>query len=65
MGVAEPRGDLADPIRTVASPIRLSQTPAAYAVPPPALGADTEAVLISRLGLSDDEVAALRACGVI
>ena len=63
--ISQSREDLAEPVRTVASPIRLSQTPAAYAVPPPALGADTEAVLISRLGLSDDEVAALRACGVI
>ena len=63
--ISQSREDLAEPVRTVASPIRLSQTPAAYAVPPPALGADTEAVLMSGLGLSDDEVAALRANGVI
>ena len=43
--VEQARDDLAEPIRTVASPIRLSKTPVAYDRPPPALGADTEAVL--------------------
>ncbi|MGQ2990804.1 MAG: CaiB/BaiF CoA transferase family protein [Brevundimonas sp.] len=43
--IEQVRADLAAPIRTVASPIRLSKTPVAYDRPPPALGADTEAVL--------------------
>lgn len=43
--VEQAREDLSEPIRTVASPIRLSKTPVAYDRPPPALGADTEAVL--------------------
>ena len=43
--IQQARDDLAEPIRTVASPIRLSKTPVAYDRPPPALGADTEAVL--------------------
>jgi crotonobetainyl-CoA:carnitine CoA-transferase CaiB-like acyl-CoA transferase len=43
--VTQTRPDLAAPVRTVASPIRLSKTPVAYDRPPPALGADTEAVL--------------------
>jgi len=43
--VEQSREDLSAPIRTVASSIRLSKTPVAYDRPPPALGADTEAVL--------------------
>jgi crotonobetainyl-CoA:carnitine CoA-transferase CaiB-like acyl-CoA transferase len=43
--VTQTRPDLSAPVRTVASPIRLSKTPVAYDRPPPALGADTEAVL--------------------
>jgi crotonobetainyl-CoA:carnitine CoA-transferase CaiB-like acyl-CoA transferase len=43
--VAQTRDDLSAPVRTVASPIRLSRTPVAYDRPPPALGADTAAVL--------------------
>jgi len=39
------RDDLAAPIRTVASPIRMSRTPVRYDLPPPVLGADTDAVL--------------------
>ena len=39
------RADLSAPTRTVASPIRLSETPVRYDAAPPALGADTEAVL--------------------
>ena len=45
--IEQSRDDLATPIRTVASPIRLSKTPVRYDLPPPALGADTEAVLSS------------------
>ncbi|HYF22693.1 MAG TPA: CaiB/BaiF CoA-transferase family protein [Caulobacteraceae bacterium] len=63
--VQQTREDLADPVRTVASPMRLSATPAAYDRPPPALGADTEAVLAERLGLTAEEIAALRRAGTV
>ena len=63
--VEQAREDLDAPVRTVASPMRLSKTPVAYRAPPPALGADTEAVLRDRLGLSAERIAALRAQGVI
>lgn len=43
--VEQTRPDLSAPVRTVASPIRMSKTPVSYDRPPPALGADTEAVL--------------------
>src|SRR5690606_36515876 len=43
--VEQTRADIAGPVRTVASPLRLSRTPVRYDRPPPALGADTEAVL--------------------
>jgi crotonobetainyl-CoA:carnitine CoA-transferase CaiB-like acyl-CoA transferase len=52
-------------IRTVASPLRLSRTPVSYRVPPPTLGADTEAVLEAELGLTSEEIARLRAVGAI
>jgi crotonobetainyl-CoA:carnitine CoA-transferase CaiB-like acyl-CoA transferase len=63
--VEQSREDLNAPVRSVASPIRLSRTPAAYRSPPPALGADTEAVLRQRLGLSDERIAELRRNGVL
>ena len=50
--------------RMPASPIKLSETPASLRTPPPAFGADTDAVLAS-LGLSSDDVARLRAAGVV
>ena len=49
----------------VASPIRLSSTPVEYRLPPPRLGAHTDAVLQERLGLTPDEIARLRRAGVI
>jgi crotonobetainyl-CoA:carnitine CoA-transferase CaiB-like acyl-CoA transferase len=63
--VEQVREDLADPVRTVASPIRLSETPVAYRSAPPALGADTDAVLGEQLGLDAAEIARLRARGVV
>jgi crotonobetainyl-CoA:carnitine CoA-transferase CaiB-like acyl-CoA transferase len=63
--VSQVRDDLAEPVLTVASPMRLSETPSSYPTPPPALGADTEAVLRAILGLSDDALAALRSRGVL
>jgi crotonobetainyl-CoA:carnitine CoA-transferase CaiB-like acyl-CoA transferase len=49
----------------VGSPINLSRTPVAYDRPPPGLGEHTDEVLRERLGLSDDELASLRAAKVI
>jgi crotonobetainyl-CoA:carnitine CoA-transferase CaiB-like acyl-CoA transferase len=63
--VEQTRDDLADPVRTVASPLRLSETPVAYRNAPPALGADTEAVLHERLGLPLEEIARLQGSGVV
>lgn len=63
--VEQARADLAQPIRTVASPIRLSETPVAYRSAPPALGADTDAVLEEHLGLGAAEITRLRALGVV
>ncbi|MDO1559118.1 CaiB/BaiF CoA-transferase family protein [Brevundimonas sp. 2R-24] len=63
--VEQTRADLAGTVRTPANPIRLSQTPAAYDRPPPALGADTDQVLAESLGLTPDDLNALRHKGVI
>ncbi len=63
--VEQARDDLAGPVRTVASPMRLSRTPVSYLSPPPALGADTEAVLEAELGLTSKQVDELRTAGVI
>ncbi|HEY3814367.1 MAG TPA: CaiB/BaiF CoA-transferase family protein [Caulobacteraceae bacterium] len=63
--VEQTRADLDQPVRTVANPIRLSKTPATYRAAPPALGADTDAVLREALGLTAEEIAALRASGAI
>ena len=48
----------------VGSPIRLSATPVSYRHAPPALGADTDAVL-QELGLSPEDLADLRNSGAI
>jgi len=52
-------------IRTVAPPVRLSDTPGAVRTPAPLLGQHTEQVLRERVGLSDAEIARLRASGAI
>lgn len=61
--IAIPREGL-PPLRAVRSPLNFSATPVEHR-PPPALGADTRAVLADMLGRSDDEIAALAAAGVI
>ena len=53
------------PVPLIRSPLRLSETPACDHVPPPALGAHTDEVLLELLQLSRAEVEALRAAGVI
>jgi formyl-CoA transferase len=54
------RGDM----ELVGQPIRLSRTPSRMALPPPDYGEHTDEIL-SELGLSDDEIAALRTENVI
>ena len=49
----------------VASPIRLSATPVEYRNAPPLLGQHTEQVLRSLLGMSDEQISALRSAGVL
>ncbi|ALK09892.1 CaiB/BaiF CoA transferase family protein [Blastochloris viridis] len=56
---------LAGEVKVVANPIRLSETPVSYRRSPPLLGADTEALLSGLLGLGPDEIADLKARGVI
>ena len=51
--------------RYVANPIRYSDTPLTVYDTPPLLGQDTEAVLADTLALSPDEIAQLRADGVV
>lgn len=47
------------------SPLRFSRTPVRYTASAPTLGAHTDSVLSGVLGLTDNEIAALRADGVI
>lgn len=60
--VAHPRAGAIDLLR---NPIRLSRTPIDSYAPPPDLGGDTAEVLASVLGLTEREIADLRAGGVI
>jgi crotonobetainyl-CoA:carnitine CoA-transferase CaiB-like acyl-CoA transferase len=53
------------PVALIGNPLKMSQTPVTYDRPPPALGADTGAVLSRDLGLTQAELAALAAAGVI
>ena len=53
--IEQARADLSAPVRTVASPIRMSRTPVRYDRPPPALGADTDAVLHSLTSATDQK----------
>ncbi len=49
----------------VASPMRFSSTPLTYETPPPMLGEHVEEVLGGVLGLPEEEIARLRAAGVV
>ncbi len=51
-------------IRMIAPAPKLSETPATIRTAPPALGADTEAVL-REMGYESDQISALRAAGVV
>ena len=52
-------------VQLVANPVRLSQTPVSYRHAPPALGADTAAILQERLGLTLDAIDDMRARGIV
>jgi crotonobetainyl-CoA:carnitine CoA-transferase CaiB-like acyl-CoA transferase len=47
-------------VKVIANPVRLSETPADYRHAPPALGADTDAVLRDVAGMAAAEIASLR-----
>jgi len=53
------------PVDLIASPMKMSATPPDYRRPPPMLGQHTDEVLRELLDAGDDELAALRAEGVI
>ncbi|MFL9828015.1 CaiB/BaiF CoA transferase family protein [Rhodoplanes sp. SY1] len=59
-----PRDD-GSAVATIASPLRLSGTPPRYDRAPPRLGQHTDEILRGVLGTSDEEIAALRAAGVV
>lgn len=52
-------------VSSVASPIRLSETPVQYRMAPPLLGEHTQELLCNLLGMSEQEVLALRQAGVV
>ena len=54
----------AGPIRVLGTPLKLSATPASIRTPPPSLGQHTDTVLAD-IGLSADEIAALRAARAV
>ncbi len=56
---------LAGRVPMVASPMRFSATPLEFHAPPPLLGEHTEAVLRDHLGLDQNEIARLKAEGVV
>jgi crotonobetainyl-CoA:carnitine CoA-transferase CaiB-like acyl-CoA transferase len=60
--MAHPDSDA--PLTLIANPVRFSGTPPSYRHAPPTVGRDSAAIL-DDLGLSQDEVAALRASGVV
>lgn len=62
VGLDHPR---AGPIRVTGVPIRLSDTPGEVRSPPPVLGEHTAQVLSDWLGMSDEEISALRLDGVL
>jgi crotonobetainyl-CoA:carnitine CoA-transferase CaiB-like acyl-CoA transferase len=56
---------VAKSVRIVGPPLRMSETPGTVRTPAPLLGEHTDTVLRERLGVSDDDLAALRRAGVI
>ena len=60
-----PHPSTPDGVKVVANPVRLSETPADYRMAAPTLGQHTEEVLGTRLSLTPERLAELRAKGVI
>jgi len=52
-------------VKVIANPVRLSETPVDYRITPSTVGAQTNDVLTSLLGMSEAEIAALRDGGVL
>jgi len=52
-------------LRLLGSPLKLSATPTSVRTPPPRLGEHTEPILLNDLGCSREQIAALRASGVV
>jgi crotonobetainyl-CoA:carnitine CoA-transferase CaiB-like acyl-CoA transferase len=63
--IVEHTHPIAGTIDTVAPPVRLSDTPGSIRMPAPLLGQHTDQVLRDRLGMTADELASLRAAGII
>jgi len=49
----------------IGNPLKMSDTPVSYRQAPPRLGEHTDEVLRDTLGLDDQQIAALRACGAV
>lgn len=56
---------LAGSVPLVASPLRLSATPVHYRQAPPLLGEHTDSVLMQRLNFSPEDIARMRASGIL
>jgi crotonobetainyl-CoA:carnitine CoA-transferase CaiB-like acyl-CoA transferase len=52
-------------VKVIANPVKLSATPPTYRSAPPALGEHNKAVLTDMLGMSEAEIAALKAKGIV
>ncbi|MFZ3322760.1 MAG: CaiB/BaiF CoA-transferase family protein [Usitatibacter sp.] len=52
-------------VRMVASPMKFSDTPIAYDAPPPTLGQHTDEILGRVLGMTHEQIEALRASGIL
>jgi crotonobetainyl-CoA:carnitine CoA-transferase CaiB-like acyl-CoA transferase len=57
--------DTVGPMKVVGMPVKLSDTPGSLRRAPPALGAHNDAILGGELGLQPDDIARLRALGVV
>jgi crotonobetainyl-CoA:carnitine CoA-transferase CaiB-like acyl-CoA transferase len=52
-------------VKTAGNPVKLSGTPVRYSLPPPAIGEHTHDILSRELGMSNAEIATLRARSII